>query len=246
MASPRPRPARSSRSAAGAAAAAASSGAISAWARASGPASARAAPAAPPTIAPPASRKLPSQNRSSARSAPAPRGSPGAGRCAAGGASVGRQVAQVRRRALAGQRVQGRPAEPRRARDEEHLLGREQDGPQEPDEGGRAAADAVDPDPLAAAGRRRPGSGRPRSCPGRDRRRDRRSRAGRRPRSGRGPSPQRTSSRVGRRPVRAAPGEQDDRLEQARLAGGVRPPDELRPGPERGLERRVAAQVARG
>ena len=48
---------------------------------------------------------------------------------------------------------------------------------------------------------------------------------------------------VGRRPVRAAPGQQDDRLEQARLAGRVRAPDELRAGAERRVERRVAPQV---
>ena len=48
---------------------------------------------------------------------------------------------------------------------------------------------------------------------------------------------------VRRGPVRAAPGEQDDRLEQARLAGGVRSPDQLRPGPERDLERVVATEV---
>ena len=47
-----------------------------------------------------------------------------------------------------------------------------------------------------------------------------------------------------RRPVGATPGEQDDRLEQARLAGRVGPPDELRSGPEVGVEARVAAQIA--
>ncbi|HEX8024643.1 MAG TPA: hypothetical protein VF484_00415, partial [Candidatus Limnocylindrales bacterium] len=34
---------------------------------------------------------------------------------------------------------------------------------------------------------------------------------------------------VGRRAMRVAPGEQDDRLEEAGLAGRVRAPDELRP-----------------
>jgi hypothetical protein len=39
------------------------------------------------------------------------------------------------------------------------------------------------------------------------------------------------------------PGEQDDPLEEARLAGSVGPPDEVRPGPEGGLKLGVAPQV---
>ena len=50
---------------------------------------------------------------------------------------------------------------------------------------------------------------------------------------------------VGRGPVRAAPAEQGDGLEQARLAGRVGPDDEVGAGLERRLERRVAAQVER-
>ena len=46
--------------------------------------------------------------------------------------------------------------------------------------------------------------------------------------------------------MRAAPGQQDDRLEEARLACRVGPPDQLRAGFEHGVERRVAAQVADG
>ena len=49
---------------------------------------------------------------------------------------------------------------------------------------------------------------------------------------------------VRRRAVRAAPGEHDDRLEQVRLARGVRPHDQLRARPEVDLERGVAAKVA--
>ena len=49
---------------------------------------------------------------------------------------------------------------------------------------------------------------------------------------------------VRRGPVASAPREQHDRLEQAGLAGRVGPPDELRPGAERGIERGVPAQVA--
>ena len=44
--------------------------------------------------------------------------------------------------------------------------------------------------------------------------------------------------------MRATPGQQHDRLEQAGLAGRIGPPDELRAGSEVGVEGRVAAQVA--
>jgi hypothetical protein len=44
----------------------------------------------------------------------------------------------------------------------------------------------------------------------------------------------------------ATPGEQDDRLEEARLAGGVRTEDQLRAGLEDGVERGVPAKVADG
>src|SRR5690349_13564482 len=40
-----------------------------------------------------------------------------------------------------------------------------------------------------------------------------------------------------------APGEQDDALEQARLAGRVGPPDELRAGRQLDVERAVPAEV---
>ena len=40
-----------------------------------------------------------------------------------------------------------------------------------------------------------------------------------------------------------APGEQDDGLEEARLAGGVGAPDELVAGPEDRLERAVSPEV---
>ena len=48
---------------------------------------------------------------------------------------------------------------------------------------------------------------------------------------------------VGGRPVGAPPTEQGDGLEQARLAGGVRSPDQVRAGRERDLEPGVSAQV---
>ena len=44
--------------------------------------------------------------------------------------------------------------------------------------------------------------------------------------------------------MRATPREQDDRLEEARLASRVGTPDELRTGPEVDVEGRVATQVA--
>jgi hypothetical protein len=44
--------------------------------------------------------------------------------------------------------------------------------------------------------------------------------------------------------VAAAPREQHDRLEEARLAGGIRSPDELRSGLEHDVEDPVAAEVA--
>jgi hypothetical protein len=43
--------------------------------------------------------------------------------------------------------------------------------------------------------------------------------------------------------VRPTPRQEDDRLEEARLAGGVRTPDELRTPSELGVERVVTAEV---
>jgi hypothetical protein len=40
-----------------------------------------------------------------------------------------------------------------------------------------------------------------------------------------------------------APGEQDDRLEEAGLAGGIGTPQELGPWPELDVERGVAAEI---
>ena len=51
---------------------------------------------------------------------------------------------------------------------------------------------------------------------------------------------------VGPRPVRRPARQQDDGLEEARLAGGVRAPDEVRARPERRLERVVGAEARRG
>jgi len=48
---------------------------------------------------------------------------------------------------------------------------------------------------------------------------------------------------VRRGPVRMSPGQENDPLEEAGLAGGVGTPDEVRPGPERGLERFISPKV---
>ena len=141
--------------------------------------------------------------------------------------AVRRQGVGVGRRAGRGQLVDDRPAQRRRADDQEHLLGREEDDPQQPAEARRPPAEAVDPDPLAARRTRRAGA--------HDRDLERvRSDAPLDAGEVRAPADQLA---VGAGPVRAAPGQQDDRLEQARLAGRVRAPDQVRPGPERHLER---------
>jgi hypothetical protein len=43
--------------------------------------------------------------------------------------------------------------------------------------------------------------------------------------------------------MRSPPRKEDDRLEEARLAGGVRAPDEVRPGAEFDLERGISTEV---
>ncbi len=55
--------------------------------------------------------------------------------------------------------------------------------------------------------------------------------------------PQRIISDISRGAVGPTQRQQDDRLEQGRLAGGVWTPDELRPGPELEIERRVAPEI---
>ena len=192
--------------------------------------------AARATIAPPASRNGSSQKRSSSRRRLSSRiarsrplrcwsARPYVARCAA-------YAGEPRRREL----VERRPAERRRAGDEEHLLGREQRRPAGRRPGPAARrADAVDPDPLAA--------GRSRSAPARTMRDLDASSAPTRPsiRASVGAPADELAVGVVRceRPQR----QQHDRLEQARLAGGVRAPDELRARAEGGVERRVAAEV---
>ena len=104
------------------------------------------------TTRPPVSRNV--RPRTAARrGSPAPPGSRAAGCCAAG--ASGRTSPGRRRRpgSVAAARASMRgAAQRRRADDEEHLLGREQDDPQERPRAGGAPADAVDADPLAPAG----------------------------------------------------------------------------------------------
>src|SRR4029077_10495682 len=112
------------------------------------------------------------------------------------------------------------------AGDEQHLLGREDDHPQDPGETSRASPQAIDPDALAT-------SGPSRAC-AHDRDLDRvGSDDALDPREVGPPADELT---VPAGPGGAAPGEQAHRLEQARLAGRVRAPDEVWPGPERGVE----------
>jgi hypothetical protein len=140
---------------------------------------------------------------------------------------------------------------------EQHLLRREQDGPQVPSEGGGATGHAVDLDLLAAADLEGQFEGHAGAfkC---GRRRGRRARPGRglttpvefgdgcptdnpvEPHEIGTPSDQ---FGIGRSPVGSPQRQQDDGLEQGRLAGRVGTPDQLRPGPELGVQRGVAPEV---
>ena len=201
--------------------AAASSGAISRVRGGQRPGEARGARWRSSTTAPPA-RGTSGPRSGARRGSPAPRGSPAAGRCAAGAPGRTSRAPDVGRRPLAGQPVERLPAERRRPRDEQHLLGGEQDRPEHAGQPCRAARDAVDADPLPGAAGAGP---------------DERDLDGSRASAG---SPADAGLDPGEllapadelalrgRAVRAAPGEEDDRLEEARLAGGVRAPHELR------------------
>ena len=208
------------------------------------PAAPRARPAAAgaPRGPRPPTRAAPGPRTAAPPGSPAPRGSRAAARCAAGGPGRRSRARGRRRRSLAGEPVERLPPERRRARDEQHLLGREEDRPEHAGEPGGPARDAVHADPLAGATGRRPD----------ERDLDRVAVLGRRG------SPADASLDPGKllappdelalggRAMAAAPGEEHDRLEEARLARGVGPPDELRAGLEHGVERPVAAEVADG
>ena len=130
---------------------------------------------------------------------------------------VRRQVVGVGREAGGREQVEGRPTERRRADDQEHLLGREEHDPERPAEGAGAAADAVDPDPLAAAA-----AVGPRALDGDlqdlvvDVALD----------AGQVGAPA-DELAVGRGPVGSSPAQQGDGLEEAGLAGRVGPDDEV-------------------
>ena len=129
--------------------------------------------------------------------------------------------------------VERRPPEPGRAGDQQHLLRGEDHDPQRAVQRAHAPADAVDPDPLAPGAAVGAGPD--------DRDLDGvRAEAALDPREVALPADQLA---VGRRPVRAPPGQEHDRLEEAGLAGRVGAPDQLRPGPEGGLEGFVPPEI---
>ena len=119
--------------------------------------------------------------------------------------------------------------------DQEHLLGREEDDPQRPARRGRPAR----PRPLTRIRLRPPLP----AGPGARRRRPRGRRRPTRPSTRARSAAPADRARRRRGPVRAAPGQQDHRLEQARLAGRVRARRRGAARAERGVERRVAAEV---
>ena len=141
-------------------------------------------------------------------------------------ARVGRQLRPEGGEAVGGQLVDRGPSRAGRAGDQEHVLRREHDGPQDTAQGGCPARHAVDPDPLALSSGTLP---------------DQRDLDHRRVAAGRNGGDSRLDPGdvgapadqlgVGRRPVRPPPGEQDDRLEEARLAGRVGPQTSCGPGP---------------
>ena len=213
-----------------------SPGAISAWAAASGPASSprSSTPALEDRRARLEELRVPERQLVARRLLLADR--PQEVVALGQGPAVGREVRGVGREAL---RRPGRRGPLRRSAgapdDEEHLLGGEDDDAQHPGERGRPPRHAVDPDPLAAAGRALPDErdvevrgAAVAVAPALD--------AGER-------RPQRIISASLGGPVRGAAGQEDDRLEEARLAGRVRAPDELRARPERRLERVVGAEA---
>ena len=133
---------------------------------------------------------------------------------------VGRERVGVDGRAAGRELVDRRPPQARRADDEEHLLGCEDD-----DRSRVARLAARRPTPLTRIRLRPPLPVAPEDDAHLD---DVATEAALDPRHVGGPADQLA---VRRGPVRATPGDQGDGFEEARLARGVRSPDQLRPGP---------------
>ena len=147
--------------------------------------------------------------------------------------AVGREGGRVARGRRARELVERRAAQPRRAGHEQHLLRGEHHDPQRAVQRAHAAAHAVDPDPLAPGAAVGAGP-------------DDRDLDGVRAQAALDPGEVALPAdqlAVGRRPVRAPPREQHDRLEEARLARRVGTPDQLGPRPEGGLEGVVAPEI---
>ncbi len=150
---------------------------------------------------------------------------------------IRRLLSEIGRRTLAGEPVDRAPAQARRARHEEHLLGREDDRAKQAGQARGSPGHAVHPDSLAAAGL---GGSRQRHL---DRGRVLLAGfAGDALHAGQVTAPAHQLGIDGG-PVRATPGKQNDRLQEAGLARCVGTPDQLRPGSERGSQRAVAAQI---
>ena len=164
------------------------------------------------------------------------------------GTRVGGEMRPVHRIVRPGELVERRPPQGRRADDEEHLLGREEDGPQMLSQGRGTARDAIHQDPLAPAGlegnvqrdaRRRHTVERGPEHPGFVLRR-RWCLLG--PHHTHDPlDPQEVGAPADKLGIdgssmRTAQRQQHDALEQSRLPGCVRTPDELRPGTQREVQ----------
>ena len=151
-------------------------------------------------------------------------------------AAVRGEVRRVRGHALCDERVQRAASQGGRAGDEKHLFRPEHDHPHEPGQPGGAARDPVDPDPLSS-----PGGTVPEQHDVKLERVEAGQLAARvDPREPGAPADQ-LAVHLGS--VGRAARTDDKGLEQARLAGRVRAPDEVGARPERRRQRRVAAEV---
>ena len=141
----------------------------------------------------------------------------------------------VGREATRGDPVQRPAAKGRGAGDQEHLLGREDHDAEGRRQGCGAARHAVDPDSLS------PTAGR--GVAPRPHQRDFEGGLANRPLHAGDLGAPPDEVHIGRGPVRVPPGKEHDRLEEARLAGRVRTPEDLGSRSEPDVERSVAAKV---